>query len=216
MRRLALLLSLLSLPASVMTTGCATGPGDAALADPVVVYLVRHAERAEDGTNDPSISEAGQARAQELATLLADAGVDHVHSTDLNRTRQTGAPLVEVTGLPVEVYDPSDLPAFAAALEATPGRHLVLGANDLIDDTPVFDIKPGHEPRAVIPHQRDVDPSRAAANIQNRFAPQIVAFDDARHFLCPAGGQEPVAPDGFKQGDQMRGVMVAHLSDSRL
>jgi phosphohistidine phosphatase SixA len=128
------LLCLLSLPASGVLTGCATGSRDVPLADPVVVYLVRHAERAEDGTNDPSISEAGQARAQALATLLADAGIDHVHSTDLKRTRQTGGPLVEATGLPVEVYDPSDLPAFATALRATPGRHLVLGHSNTTPD----------------------------------------------------------------------------------
>jgi len=126
MRRFRFLLCLL-LPASVLLSGCATGSGDAPLADPVVVYLVRHAERAEDGTDDPPISETGQARARKLAALLTDAGIDHVHSTDLQRTRQTGAPLVEETGLPVEVYDPGDLPGFAATLKVTPGRHLVLG-----------------------------------------------------------------------------------------
>lgn len=94
---------------------------------PVVVVLVRHAERAEDGTNDPPISEAGRARAAILAGIVRDAGITHVHSTDLLRTRQTGAPFVEATGLAVEVYDPSDLPGFAARLRAQPGRHLVLG-----------------------------------------------------------------------------------------
>jgi len=122
MRRLSFLACLL---ASVIS-GCAPN-ADTPLADPVVVYLVRHAERAEDGTNDPPISEAGLARAQELAVVLEDAGIDHVHSTDLKRTRQTGAPLVEAAGLAVQVYDPSDLPAFAATLRAAPGRHLVLG-----------------------------------------------------------------------------------------
>ena len=134
MRRLTLLLAFLGIPASILTTGCATGGGDTALADPVVVYLVRHAERAEDGTNDPPISEVGEARAQELAALLKDAGIDHVHSTDLKRTRQTGAPLLERTALSVEVYDPRDLTAFAATLKATPGRHLVLGHSNTTPD----------------------------------------------------------------------------------
>jgi len=127
MRRTSFLACLLS----VILPGCATtssGPRPAGpAADPVVVYLVRHAERADDGTSDPPISQAGEMRAQELARLLEDAGIDHVHSTDLKRTRQTGAPLVAATGLPVQVYNPRDLPGFAAILKGTPGRHLVLG-----------------------------------------------------------------------------------------
>ena len=94
---------------------------------PVVVYVVRHAERAEDGTSDPPISEAGRERASLLGDMLRDAGVTHIHTTDLKRTRQTGAPLAERLNLALEVYDPKDLPAFAARLRATPGRHLVLG-----------------------------------------------------------------------------------------
>jgi len=95
--------------------------------DEVVVYLVRHAERAEDGTNDPPISEAGQARAALVATLLGDAGIGTIHSTDYKRTQQTGQPLSDATGLAFESYDPRDLPGFAAALRDSPGRHLVLG-----------------------------------------------------------------------------------------
>lgn len=134
MRRLSFLLTLFSIPASALMTGCATSAVDGPLADPVVVYLVRHAERAEDGTNDPSISEAGDLRAHELAALLKDAGIGHVHSTDLKRTRQTGAPLVEATALSVEVYDPADLAGFATTLKAMPGRHLVLGHSNTTPD----------------------------------------------------------------------------------
>lgn len=94
---------------------------------PVVVILVRHAERAEDGTDDPPISDAGRQRALLLADMLRDGGVSHVHTTDLKRTRQTGAPLAERLGLGFQVYDPTDLAGFAARLRATPGCHLVLG-----------------------------------------------------------------------------------------
>jgi len=93
----------------------------------VVVYLVRHAERAEDGTDDPPISEEGRARAQLLAEMLRDAGVTHVHSTDYERTRSTARPLAADAGLDVTFYDPRDLTAFAEALLAAPGRHLVVG-----------------------------------------------------------------------------------------
>lgn len=92
-----------------------------------VVYLVRHAERAEDGTNDPPISEAGAARARLLADLLADAGVDRVHATPYKRTQATAAPLAERLGLTVETYDGADLPGLAGRLRTEGGRHLVVG-----------------------------------------------------------------------------------------
>ena len=95
-------------------------------ADTVVVYLARHAEKADD-SRDPPLSEAGKARASELARMLADAGVTHVWSTDFERTRSTARPTAEARGLQVEIYDPNDLKGFAARLAATPGRHLVVG-----------------------------------------------------------------------------------------
>ena len=93
----------------------------------VIVYLVRHAERAEDGTNDPPISREGQDRSTLLASMLVDAGLTDIHTTDYRRTRQTGAPTEAVTGLTARTYNPRDLQGFAAQLRSSPGRHLVLG-----------------------------------------------------------------------------------------
>lgn len=106
-------------PLSAQTDG--VGPA------PTVVYLVRHAERAEDGTNDPPISEAGQERASLLARMLGDAGIRRIHSTDYRRTMATAEPLADLLSVQVETYDPGDLPAFAARLTAEGGRHLVVG-----------------------------------------------------------------------------------------
>lgn len=92
-----------------------------------VVYLVRHAERAEDGSNDPVISLNGWDRSRLLADMLVDAGLTNIHTTDFRRTRGTGRPTAEATGLAMELYNPRDLPGFAEVLRATPGRHLVLG-----------------------------------------------------------------------------------------
>ncbi|MEK7379549.1 MAG: hypothetical protein AAB075_00895, partial [Gemmatimonadota bacterium] len=47
---------------------------------PVVVYLVRHAEKVDD-SRDPLLSPAGTVRAQLLAGMLTDAGITHVWST---------------------------------------------------------------------------------------------------------------------------------------
>ena len=98
-----------------------------AQAPATVVYLVRHAERAEDGSSDPVISLAGWDRSRLLARMLADASIDRIHTTDYRRTRQTVGPLAETTGLAAEVYNPRDLSGFAATLRASPGRHLVVG-----------------------------------------------------------------------------------------
>lgn len=105
----------------------ATAPTVVQAQDPVVVYLVRHGERANDDPRDPNLSDEGHERARRLAMMLADAGIDHIHSTDLRRTRQTAAPLAERLGLEVALYNPRDLAAVAAQLRATPGRHLVSG-----------------------------------------------------------------------------------------
>lgn len=117
----------LLLAAAAAIVACAAPPPADAQTDATVVYLVRHAERAEDGTNDPPISVAGQARADLIAEMLRDARITHVHSTDLKRTRSTGMPLAEEAGLEIRTYSPRDLAAFAHELWQTPGRHLVLG-----------------------------------------------------------------------------------------
>ena len=63
------------------------------------VLITRHAETA-DG-EDPALSPAGVARAQALAHLLSEAGVDAIYVTQYRRTRETGAPLAETLGLAV-------------------------------------------------------------------------------------------------------------------
>ena len=92
----------------------------------VQVFLVRHAEKTAD-KNDPALTAEGQARAETLASMLADAGLTHIHSSDYKRTRDTAAPLAARLGLEVQIYDPRDLPAMAAQLKSQSGRHLVVG-----------------------------------------------------------------------------------------
>ena len=54
------------------------------------IYLVRHCEKAKDGTNDPDLTPEGRARAAHLASVLEYAGLDQVVTTQYKRTRQTG------------------------------------------------------------------------------------------------------------------------------
>lgn len=67
------------------------------------VILVRHGEKA-GPSGDVPLSEAGAARANELARVLAGVKLDAIYTTPYERTRKTAAPLGAKLGLqPVEV-----------------------------------------------------------------------------------------------------------------
>ena len=66
------------------------------------IYLVRHCEKAKDGTNDPDLTPEGQARAAHLARVLEYAGLDQVVTTQYKRTFQTGEAVQQKTaGIPL-------------------------------------------------------------------------------------------------------------------
>lgn len=66
------------------------------------VVLVRHAEKVEDGSADPPLTDAGAERAARLADLLGAAGVTAVVHSGYRRTRDTIAPLAEARELEPE------------------------------------------------------------------------------------------------------------------
>ncbi|QDU83488.1 Histidine phosphatase superfamily (branch 1) [Planctomycetes bacterium Pla163] len=84
--------------------------------EPVVVFLVRHAEKGDDDARDPGLSEAGSARAAELAGMLAGAGVTHLFASEYRRTQATLAPLAEVSGVEVEVVGARNAEALVARI----------------------------------------------------------------------------------------------------
>ena len=90
------------------------------------VFLVRHAEKTAE-PDDPTLTEAGKARAEALADRLEGEGITHIYSSDYLRTLETAAPLAGRLGIEIEIYDAGDLPGIAETLKATPGRLLVVG-----------------------------------------------------------------------------------------
>jgi broad specificity phosphatase PhoE len=91
------------------------------------VYLLRHAEKQDDGTDDPHLSKQGRERAEYLAQQLSLAEITKIYSSNYHRTQETADPLSASLGVAVQRYDPSNLEAFAATLKAEEGNTVVVG-----------------------------------------------------------------------------------------
>ena len=104
-------------------------------ATPATFVVVRHAEKADDGTRDPPLSAAGQARAQALAQRLARSGLVAVYATPFRRTQQTAQAAATSAGLPVTTYAADVAPSdFATTLRARyrHGTVLVVGHSNTV------------------------------------------------------------------------------------
>lgn len=99
--------------AGVLTAGPAHADG--------VVFVTRHAEKSLEVPGDAApLLPQGEARARTLAGMLADAGIEELITTDALRSRQTGAPFAERTGLTPQVMTREDEVALAGRLRANP------------------------------------------------------------------------------------------------
>ncbi len=74
--------------------------------DLTTFILIRHAEKADDGTRNPPLTDQGKDRAERLKDLFAEAGVTAIYTTPYKRTRATVAPLALELGMIVKEYDP--------------------------------------------------------------------------------------------------------------
>ena len=116
-----------ALALAAMLAACATTPAHGGA---VAFVVVRHAEKADDGSKDPPLSEAGQARARALADSLRGTALRAAYATGYRRTQSTAAPAAQAHGLAVATYDASRPAAeFAARLRRDhhDGTVLVVG-----------------------------------------------------------------------------------------
>jgi len=63
------------------------------------VFLIRHAERAEEPRQDPPLTEKGVARSEALARLLSTAGIKAIYTSQFARTKLTAEPLAKQLGV---------------------------------------------------------------------------------------------------------------------
>lgn len=105
----------------------------AALADPAMIYLVRHGEKETVG-KDPALTAEGLQRARNIAAMLGKAGIGHVFATPTVRARQTAQPLAERSGLQVELYDPRSPQALVAKIKGLSAPVLVVGHSNTLPE----------------------------------------------------------------------------------
>jgi len=113
----------------------------ASAADKQIIFVVRHAERADAGSADarsmsadPPLSAAGKARAERLAAMLRDAHVVHVFTTELRRTRETAAPLATAAHVEPVPVPSKDVDGLVARVTATNGASLIVGHSNTVPE----------------------------------------------------------------------------------
>ncbi|MFZ6731854.1 histidine phosphatase family protein [Undibacterium sp. Ji42W] len=105
-------------------------------AEPELIILVRHAEKAVENPADPSLSAAGQARVQALALALQYAGVSSIFTTQFKRTGETAQPLAQAMNITPQVLSAKrgaeHIKEVADAVRASSGTVLVVGHGNTV------------------------------------------------------------------------------------
>jgi broad specificity phosphatase PhoE len=128
------LVTLASLLVSFAAVGVAVGAPPPGSPGKGLFLLVRHAERAPSpATADAPLTDAGRARAQKLAAMLAKAGIDAIYVTRFRRTKDTAQPLADLLRLTPSTE--SDTDALVAELrQHVDDTVLVVGHSDTVPD----------------------------------------------------------------------------------
>ena len=105
-----------------------------ALSAQSTIVIVRHAEKAKSGGDNPELSDAGHVRAEALAKMLKDSGITTIYATEFKRTQETAAPLAKALGITVSIVPSKNTPELASKLHNQTGNSLVVGHGNTIPD----------------------------------------------------------------------------------
>lgn len=72
------------------------------------IIIVRHAEKENDGNKNPSLSEAGIARAERLNNMLNEFKIDALYSTPYARTSETLKVIAKTRNLEIKIYNANE------------------------------------------------------------------------------------------------------------
>lgn len=93
------------------------------------IIVIRHAEKSDDGTSDPSLSQDGIKRAEKLAKNFNDTKIDRLFATPYKRTRETLSVLATAKKLDIITYNPSDKMFFAEFLTKEKGKTSIIAGH---------------------------------------------------------------------------------------
>ena len=110
---------------------------DALSAQPSMVVLVRHAEKAAVAGNDPPLSDIGMQRAEALASAMTSAKPNAIVVSALQRTGLTASVVAKQTGvtpqlISMEGGSAGHIAAVAKAVQAAKGVVLVVGHSNTV------------------------------------------------------------------------------------
>jgi phosphohistidine phosphatase SixA len=94
----------------------------------VTLFIVRHAEKSAPNGDVP-LSPEGRSRAAMLASMLRDAGVGRIYTTEMVRTRETAEPLERRLGLKAESVPVQDVEGLVAKLRTLTAGSVALVVN---------------------------------------------------------------------------------------
>lgn len=93
------------------------------------IIVIRHAEKSDDGTSDPSLSPAGLKRSEKLANYFNDTKIDQLFATPYKRTKETLSVLAAIKKLDIITYNPSDKIFFSEFLAKEKGKTSVIAGH---------------------------------------------------------------------------------------
>jgi broad specificity phosphatase PhoE len=95
------------------------------------IYVVRHAERADQSADSP-LSTEGIGRSYRLRDTLRDAGITRIFTSELRRTIETAAPLAAASHLTPQAVPDADSLAAKLAASGPRDRVLVVGHSNTV------------------------------------------------------------------------------------
>jgi phosphohistidine phosphatase SixA len=93
------------------------------------IIIVRHAEKNNDGTKNPSLSAEGKLRAERLNKMLREFKIDKLYATPYARTNETLQPIATERKMEINKYSASDKDFAKNVISNERGKTIVIAGH---------------------------------------------------------------------------------------